>query len=127
MVHEYIRCVDEAKPACFLLENVSNLKSIDGGRLLAQIISELQGLGYLVSHAVLNAADYGSPQLRKRLLVVGFRKELCSRPFAFPPPTHSAEAEFSTLPYTTVGDAFAKLPPADRTAGTRVVVELAGV
>lgn len=125
MVHEYIRCVAEAMPACFLLENVSNLKSIDSGRLLAQIVSELRSLGYLVSHSVLNAADFGAPQLRKRLLVVGFRKDLCSRQFVFPSPTHTAEAEFGTLPYTTVGDAFAKLPAANRSIGVRGVADFA--
>ena len=113
MVYEYIRCIDEARPKCFLLENVSNLRSIDGGQLLARIVSQLRGLGYMVSHSVLNAAEYGAPQLRKRLFIVGFRTDLCDKPFVFPVPTHSLEPAFGTLPYATVGDAFMQLPKAN--------------
>jgi DNA (cytosine-5)-methyltransferase 1 len=110
MVHEFIRCVSEAMPKCFLMENVSNLKSIDGGKLLAGIISDLEKIGYKVSLSVLNAADFGAAQFRKRLIVVGFRKDLVSKRFSMPLPTHSAAPGFGLQPQMTVGEAFKGLP-----------------
>jgi len=113
MVHEFIRCVSEALPKCFLMENVSNLKSIDGGKLLAGIISDFERIGYKVSHSVLNAADFGAAQFRKRLIIVGFRKELVSKRFSMPLPTHSVDPEFGLQPHLTVGEALKGLPKAD--------------
>lgn len=74
----------EAKqPQAFLLENVKNLKSHDGGQTYAVIERTLQDLGYNVHTKVLNALDYGLPQKRERTIIVGFKEDV---PFEFPAP-----------------------------------------
>lgn len=114
MIHEFIRCVESLRPACFLFENVSNLRAIEGGRLLGEILDRLTGLGYSAESSILNAADYGTAQLRRRLFVVGFLRDAVGRAkFSFPMPTHSGEPSFCSEPYRTVGDAFAGLPAAE--------------
>lgn len=60
------------KPQAFLLENVKHLKGHDKGRTFKIIIQSLETLGYKVYHAILNARDFGLPQNRERLFIVGF-------------------------------------------------------
>lgn len=74
-------------PTFFVLENVKNLLHIEEGRVFQNILRELEGVGgYTVSHSVLNTKDYGIPQSRNRLYIVGRRSD---RPFCFPPPSPS--------------------------------------
>lgn len=75
------------KPKAFLLENVKGLKSHDGGYTFKKIIDTLKGLGYqTIEHKVLNARDFGLPQNRERVFIVGFWKNLN---FDFPEPPNS--------------------------------------
>ncbi|MEM6320095.1 MAG: DNA cytosine methyltransferase [Bacteroidota bacterium] len=70
---DIVRILKEKKPASFLLENVSGLKHHDGGNTFRQIVETLQNeLGYFVTTRELDAADYGVPQHRKRIYIVGF-------------------------------------------------------
>ena len=71
------------RPEVFLLENVKGLKNHDRGRTLKTIIRELNKLGYGVSYKVLSAKDFGLPQNRERLFIVGF---LSGKLFKFPEP-----------------------------------------
>ncbi len=71
------------RPFAFLLENVKQLRSHDGGRTFATIIGRLRQLGYFLHYTALNALDFGLPQKRERMFIVGFRKNL---PFVFPSP-----------------------------------------
>ena len=76
LFYEYARLISEMRPKCFIYENVRALLSNDGGRtweLMSKVFSEL---GYKWKHAVLNAKDYGMPQNRERVFVVGFRNDL---------------------------------------------------
>jgi DNA (cytosine-5)-methyltransferase 1 len=109
MIFEFLRFVECLKPPFFVMENVSNLKGIDGGSLYQQILDKMTNLGYNVSVGQLLAADFGAPQLRRRLFFIGCRKEIGR--IHLPMPTHSAELElFGLKPYVTVGEAFAGLP-----------------
>lgn len=87
----YMRVLEEAKPRAFLLENVEGLgfRGKDEGLMLIRRelarINDLHGTHYDASIAVLNAADYGVPQLRRRLFVVGARD---GGEFEFPPVSH---------------------------------------
>lgn len=105
MLTHFVRIIGETLPAAFLLENVPNLASIDGGRIFENTINQLKGLGYSVSHAILSAADYGVPQGRKRLFVLGIKGQSSVR---FPSPTHGP----GLLRYRTVADAIGDLPDA---------------
>ena len=75
------RILSEKKPAAFLLENVRQLLSHDKGRTFAVIRDSLSSLGYTIYHDVLNALDFGLPQKRERIFIVGFQEPLA---FDFP-------------------------------------------
>ncbi|MGR0481002.1 MAG: DNA (cytosine-5-)-methyltransferase [Candidatus Electronema sp. V4] len=68
------RILDEKKPTAFVLENVKLLAGHNQGRTLATIVAILQELGYQTSWRVLNALDFGLPQKRERIFIVGFRQ-----------------------------------------------------
>lgn len=71
------------RPAAALLENVKQFKTHDGGRTFATVVSRLNGLGYFVHTAILNALNYGACQKRERTFVVCFRANI---QFSFPRP-----------------------------------------
>lgn len=73
----------EKKPKAFILENVKQLVGHNGGQTLQVIIKTLQDLGYSVQYTVLNALDYGLPQKRERVIIVGHREPIF---FSFPSP-----------------------------------------
>ena len=77
------RILREKKPLAFMLENVRNLTAHDNGRTFKVILSHLEALGYTVYSQVLNALDYGCPQKRERIIIVGFRDPIL---FSFPDP-----------------------------------------
>ena len=87
---EIERIIQEKRPKAFLLENVKQLKGHDGGRTFRVIMDHLHALNYLAEAKVLKAADFGVPQIRERIYIVGFDKEFYDIPddysFAFPEP-----------------------------------------
>lgn len=80
------RILQEKRPSAFLLENVKQLTTHNGGRTLARIMETLWGLGYYADYKVLNALHFGVPQKRERIFIVGFRE-----PRRFTWPRGSAE------------------------------------
>lgn len=70
------RILEEKKPAAFVLENVKMLKGHDGGRTLKTIIATLNELNYRINYAVLNALDFGLPQKRERIWIVGNKMDI---------------------------------------------------
>ena len=66
------RILRAKRPSAFLLENVKQLTTHDKGRTLGVILSKLEQLGYHVHWKVLNALDFGLPQKRERIFIVGF-------------------------------------------------------
>ena len=85
---EIIRLQAEKKPSFLLLENVSNLRGHDDGKTWATIKERLTGLGYGVYDAILSPHQYGYPQHRKRIYIVGVRQDILDEnwlsPFEFP-------------------------------------------
>lgn len=81
---EIERILKEKKPRAFLLENVRGLTNHDKGNTLKVILAKLNELGYSVFYQVLNSADYGVPQNRERIYIVGFREKVVN--FEFPSP-----------------------------------------
>ena len=73
---EIAKILNNKKPSAFILENVSQLLYHDNGRTFETILNVLKNLNYTVSHQVLNASDFGVGQSRKRLIVVGIKKEI---------------------------------------------------
>ena len=85
---EIERILREKRPPAFMLENVRNLASHDGGKTFRVIRDHLTALGYRVHAKVLNALDFGVPQKRERIVIVGFRDDV---PFSFPDPVPESE------------------------------------
>lgn len=109
LVFEFLRFIEQLRPSFFVMENVSNIVSIYEGKLFKDIENTMKSYGYNVSFGVLNAAEYGTPQLRRRAVFIGTKKELGQ--VCLPPPTHSETYNMFGLPlYTTVGEAFSGLP-----------------
>lgn len=84
------RILNEKRPKSFLLENVKNLVRHDKGKTFKVIKNTLLELGYSVHHKVLRARDFGVPQNRERIYIVGFDKNQVSNydSFKFPKPTY---------------------------------------
>ena len=80
---EIERILREKKPKAFMLENVRNLTAHDNGNTFKVILRHLEALGYTVYAKVLNALDYGVPQKRERIIIVGFLDNVF---FRFPDP-----------------------------------------
>lgn len=72
---EIERIIQEKRPKAFLLENVKQLKGHDKGRTFRVIMEHLHALGYYAEAKVLRAADFGVPQIRERIYIVGFDKQ----------------------------------------------------
>ncbi|RVZ52049.1 DNA cytosine methyltransferase [Helicobacter pylori] len=71
---EYLRLLDLVKPKIFVFENVVGLMSMQKGQLFQQICNAFKERGYILEHAILNALDYGVPQIRERVILVGVLK-----------------------------------------------------
>ena len=78
---EVERILKAKRPKAFLLENVKQLVSHDKGRTFKVILEKLDKLGYYVHYKVLNGLDFGVPQKRERIIIVGFKEDY---PFKFP-------------------------------------------
>jgi DNA (cytosine-5)-methyltransferase 1 len=83
LFQEYLRLVKLTKPKVFVFENVTGLLSMDGGKLFNTIVSSFEEEGYNITCNILNAVDFGVPQNRKRVMVVGHMAKFC-----FPKRTH---------------------------------------
>ena len=107
----YAHITDQIGPKAFVLENVPGLLSLFKGKIKDAIIDEFTHIGYEVKFKTLTAADYGVPQLRKRVFFVGVREDV-KQPFAFPKSTHFNRATlFKDQSYVTCEEALSDLSP----------------
>ncbi len=90
---DIVRIAKYHKPKVLFLENVKNFEKHDNGRTMQCVRDELDKIGYNVFQEVLCASDYGVPQLRKRIYIVAFRRDLGVENFTFP----GKLTEFRTL------------------------------
>lgn len=100
MIPEFLRTVVEVEPQAFLMENVQGLTLRKAQVYFNKIMNDFASLGYFVSWMVLNCADYGIPQKRKRLFVLGWKENYLT----FPVPTHG----IGLLPYVKSADVLIK-------------------
>jgi DNA (cytosine-5)-methyltransferase 1 len=114
LFQEYYRVLKEINPKMFIFENVRGLLSMQKGELFDTIISLFKSLNYSVSYKVLNSADYGVPQVRERVFIVGTK---LNNSFSYPNPTHKNKETNITLfnkedlkPYLTISEAIGDLP-----------------
>ena len=76
MIYEIFRIIEAKKPKAFILENVKGLVAHNRGQTLEYIITMLESFGYNIKYDVLEAKDYGLPQIRKRLFIVGVQNKI---------------------------------------------------
>lgn len=101
---EIERILREKRPKAFMLENVRNLTAHDKGKTFKIIRNHLEALGYNVYAKVLNALDYGVPQKRERIIIVGFKDNIL---FSFPEPVPvSMRKKLSDILETNVDDRY---------------------
>lgn len=103
-IPQFVRAVREVQPQFFLMENVFGLMATRHEPYLQSTLTSLRNLGYTVRAAVLDAADFGVPQHRRRLFVLGSKNGT----LFFPVPTHGQQGEKS---YVTAGEALKNTPP----------------
>ncbi len=111
LVWKYIDIIKHVQPQAFVFENVTGLLSAKNskGKLIINLLKDaFLAIGYNVKMEVLNAADYGIPQRRKRIIIVGLRT---FKQFKFPDPTHSTN-DLSLKKYVSVQEALDDLPDA---------------
>lgn len=90
LFYDVARIIDFHKPKAFLLENVAGLLTHDDGRTFTTIISVLTSIGYALEYKILDSSDFGVPQKRDRIYIVGFNKRKVKRAnFQFPKPRRS--------------------------------------
>jgi len=85
----FIELVDKIAPNFFLIENVPGVKRLYSGKIYEEIEKKFTRLGFNVTSEIINSADYGVPQIRKRLFIIGTKKQIPQ--FEFPAPTHSPD------------------------------------
>jgi DNA (cytosine-5)-methyltransferase 1 len=123
LFREVLRLAAGLKPKCVVIENVPGLITLGRGAYLRAILDGLDELGYDAACAEVLAAQYGAPQMRWRLLIVGWRRDLgIPAGYGFPAPTAGTADIGDLLPNCTIPDrqlqgfvtareAFADLPP----------------
>ncbi len=113
---EFVRCLKHFMPRFFVMENVPGLLSMrtaQGNSVIEIILSECASAGYKATYSILNAAEYGVPQLRERVFIIGIQKQYpYSKLRIFPQPQVPSEKQI------TVDLAIGDLPPIESGEGT---------
>lgn len=130
LVLEFARVVHETLPKAFIMENVKGMLNWEKGKAIEAVLNEFKEpiefngkkYQYNVTYKILNAVNYGVPQKRERLFIVGNRMNI---DFKFPKPTHQIKDTNKTslfdeelLSASSAWDAFGELPPADEPSET---------
>lgn len=102
----FIRCIFQSQPEIFVAENVKGMLTLGKGEVIKQIIEDFSSAGYNVKFKLLNSRDYGVPQLRERVFIVGVRKDLDFE-YDFPMPTHGNDDNLT--PFVTLEEAIGDL------------------
>lgn len=109
---EMLRVIRAKKPRFFLAENVKGLTTLERGAVLKMILSDFESIGYRVSWRVLNAADFGVPQHRHRIIIIGVRQD-DGTVLDFPMPTHAdplINPKFPLKKWVSIGKALSSIP-----------------
>lgn len=107
LVYQFIRVIEEVKPKFFFMENVKGFTNLDKGCFVEEVKKAFQGIGYQdIWWEVIHATDYGVPQERQRMFMIGNRLGI---KFQKPKPTHHPIGSGLFPEYTTVGDAIMDL------------------
>lgn len=118
LIYDFVRIVNDIKPKVFLMENVRGLLSMKikdkqyDNLLINKLIKEFEDIGYRVDVFVVNAVNYGAPQIRERLVMIGNRFNLVAD---FPLPTHSDKPIDNQKPFISLGEVIKNFKDPDPT------------
>lgn len=112
LYRQLIRIIDEKRPKFFVAENVKGLTNLGKGEVFKMILNDFEELGYLVKYRVLNAADYGVPQTRQRVFIVGVRNDV-EWEYNFPEVTHDKDSKNGLVKWVSVTEALKDIPDPD--------------
>jgi DNA (cytosine-5)-methyltransferase 1 len=95
LFEQYVRILEEIKPVGFLFENVYGIVGAEGGKPWNLIVDSFASAGYILSYRILDSADFGVPQHRERLFILGVRSDVHAKldaGFRFPEPSHGPDS-----------------------------------
>lgn len=111
---QFLRVVTTTRPLYFIAENVRGILSLEGGDAIKRIVSDFSSAGYRVKYELFNAADFGVPQSRLRVIIAGTRSDLPTEAdFLFPATTHARKPKDNQLPWVSIADGIKDVPDAD--------------
>lgn len=108
---ELLRVLVDKQPKFFLAENVKGILSLMKGAIFEMIISDFENAGYKIKYKVLNAANYGVPQKRERVIILGVRNDI-QFDLEHPEPTHSESSSLfnDKKNWISIGEALKNIP-----------------
>jgi DNA (cytosine-5)-methyltransferase 1 len=107
---EFLRILRAKQPKWFVAENVSGILSLGQGKVFEMILGDFKDAGYKVTYRLENMANFGVPQTRKRVLILGTRSDLPEEfLLTHPEPTHSKEGDLLREQWVTMGQALSIL------------------
>ncbi|MEY2195333.1 DNA cytosine methyltransferase [Neobacillus sp. BF23-41] len=113
LYREFYRVIKDKQPRYFVAENVKGILSLGKGEVIKQIVQDFESAGYRVKYQLFNLADYGVPQTRQRVIILGVRNDL-TQDISFPSPGYSKTAKDNMKPWVTIGEVLKDIPePSD--------------
>lgn len=110
----FCHVVQQKRPKFFFAENVKGILSLGNGDVIKMIVNDFSQLGYNVTVNKVNMADYGVPQTRQRVIIVGQRRDLPSWVnFSFPKPQYSKDGKDGLKPWISIREAIEHFPSPD--------------
>ena len=100
LFESYVKIVDALRPKCFIFENVKGLYTMFEGRYFEQVVNAFMSIGYNIHYSLLDTSNYGVPQKRERIFIVGTTSE---QQFLFP--SHSTSSYGNIKAFKNVGEA----------------------
>lgn len=95
---ELVKALTLKQPKFFIFENVKGLMTLQKGEILKKVINEFEDVGYHVKYKLLLASDYGIPQKRERVFIIGVRHDV-DIDYQFPEPTHAETSSLGKKPW----------------------------
>lgn len=110
----YLKALIAKQPKFFVAENVKGILSLDNGNAINKILSDFKSAGYIVKKWLINMADYGVPQTRQRVIIIGQRNDI-SKSFLlnFPSPTNSRTCKEGLPQWISIKEAIERFPNPD--------------
>lgn len=111
LYREFVRALRSSNPKFFIAENVKGMVTMGEGRIIEAMVDDFKNQGYEVTHHLVNAKDYGVPQDRERVFIIGVRQDISKNfKYVLPRPTHGTGL-LDDEPYVTLKDVIGHLKP----------------